>query len=55
MVKFEAEFECKTKQEVIYALQHIIDRLECDFVCGYLTDVSAEGDWGCTGEEEFDD
>lgn len=54
MVKFEAEFECKTRQEVIYTLLHIIDRLECDFICGYLTDTNAEGDWGCTGEEEFD-
>ena len=54
MIKFEAEFKCKTKQEVINALQHIIDRLECDFVCGYLTDVDAEGDWGCAEEEKFD-
>lgn len=54
MIKFETEFKCKTKQEVINALQHIIDRLECDFVCGYLTDVDAEGDWGCTEEEKFD-
>lgn len=52
MIKFEAEFECKTEQEVIYALQHIIDRIECGYVCGYLTDVTAEGDWGMSGEEE---
>lgn len=52
MIKFEAEFECKTEQEVIYALQHIIDRIESGYVCGYLTDADAEGDWGMIGEEE---
>lgn len=52
MIKFETEFECKTEQEVIYALQHIIDRIESGFVCGYLTDADAEGDWGMSGEEE---
>ena len=52
MIKFETEFECKTEQEVIYALQHIIDRIECGFVCGYLTDADAEGDWGMTEEED---
>jgi hypothetical protein len=52
MIKFDAEFECKTEQEVIYALQHIIDRIESGYVCGYLTDATAEGDWGMSGEEE---
>lgn len=52
MIKFETEFECKTEQEVIYALQHIIDRIESGYVCGYLTDTDAEGDWGMSGEEE---
>lgn len=52
MIKFETEFECKTEQEVIYALQHIIDRIECGYVCGYLTDATAERDWGMSGEEE---
>jgi hypothetical protein len=52
MIKFETEFECKTEQEVIYALQHIIDRIESGYVCGYLTDADAEGDWGMSGEEE---
>ncbi|MBO5958053.1 MAG: hypothetical protein J6Q39_10920 [Bacteroidales bacterium] len=52
MIKFETEFECKTEQEVIYALQHIIDRIECGYRCGYLTESSAEGDWGMSGEEE---
>ena len=55
MIKFETEFECKTEQEVIYALQHIIDRIECGYRCGYLTDSSAEGDWGMSGEEENED
>ena len=55
MIKFETEFECKTEQEVIYALQHIIDRIECGYVCGYLTDVTAEGDWGMSVEEEEDE
>ena len=54
MIKFETEFERKTEQEVIYALQHIIDRIECGYRCGYLTDSSAEGDWGMSGEENFD-
>ena len=55
MIKFETEFECKTEQEVIYALQHIIDRIESGYRCGYLTDSSAEGDWGMSGEEVFDE
>lgn len=46
MIKFECEFECKTRQEVIYALQHIIDRIESGYICGYLTDTTTEGDWG---------
>lgn len=52
MINFECEFECKTEQEVIYALQHIIDRIESGYVCGYLTETDAEGDWGMSGEEE---
>ena len=52
MIKFETEFECSTEQEVIDTLQHIIDRIECGFRCGYLTDTSSEGDWGMDGEEE---
>lgn len=52
MRKFECEFECKTEQEIIYTLQHIIDRIESGYVCGYLTDTTAEGDWGMSGEEE---
>ena len=48
MIRFECDFECKTEQDVIYALQHIIDRIENGYVCGYLTD----GDWGMNGEEE---
>ena len=55
MIKFECDFECKTEQEVIYALQHIIDRIENGYVCGYLTDTDAEGDWGMSGEEEDDE
>ena len=52
MIKFETEFECRTEQEVISTLQHIIDRIESGYRCGYLTDTSAEGDWGMDGEEE---
>lgn len=52
MIKFETEFECSTEQEVISTLQHIIDRIESGYRCGYLTDTSAEGDWGMDGEEE---
>lgn len=52
MIKFETEFECSTEQEVISTLQHIIDRIESGYRCGYLTDSDAEGDWGMDGEEE---
>ena len=52
MIKFETEFECSTEQEVIDTLQHIIDRIESGYRCGYLTDSDAEGDWGMDGEEE---
>ena len=52
MIKFETEFECSTEQEVIDTLKHIIDRIESGYRCGYLTDTSAEGDWGMDGEEE---
>ena len=52
MIKFETEFECSTEQEVIDTLKHIIDRIECGFRCGYLTDTNFEGDWGMDGEEE---
>lgn len=52
MIKFETDFECSTEQEVISTLQHIIDRIESGYRCGYLTDTDAEGDWGMDGEEE---
>ena len=52
MIKFETEFECSTEQEVIDTLQHIIDRIESGYRCGYLTDSDAEGDWGMSEEEE---
>lgn len=52
MIKFETEFECRTEQEVIDTLQHIIDRIECGFRCGYLTVTNSEGDWGMSEEEE---
>ena len=47
MIKFETEL-----QEVIDTLEHIIDRIESGYDCGYLTDTNAEGDWGMDGEEE---
>ena len=50
MIKFEAEFECRTNDEVVNALQEIINRIEQGYVCGYLTDVDAEGDWGMSGD-----
>ena len=50
MIKFETEFECRTEQEVIDTLQHIIDRIECGFRCGYF--YKSEGDWGMSEEEE---
>lgn len=52
MIKFEAEFECKTNSEVVYALKEIINRIESGYVCGYLSETDAEGDWGMSGEEE---
>ena len=52
MIKFETEFECSTEQEVIETLEHIIDRIQSGYACGYLTDTEAEGDWGMDGEEE---
>ena len=52
MIKFETEFECSTEQEVIDTLEHIIDRIQSGYACGYLTDTNAEGDWGMDGEEE---
>ena len=55
MIKFETEFECSTEQEVIDTLQHIIDRIESGYRCGYLTDSDAEGDWGMSEEEDVSD
>ena len=52
MNKFETEFERSTEQEVIDTLEHIIDRIQSGYACGYLTDTDAEGDWGMDGEEE---
>ena len=52
MIKFETKFECCTEQEVIDTLEHIIDRIQSGYACGYLTDTNAEGDWGMDGEEE---
>ena len=52
MIKFETEFECSTEQEVIDTHEHIIDRIQSGYACGYLTDTNAEGDWGMDGEEE---
>ena len=52
MIEFETKFECCTEQEVIDTLEHIIDRIQSGYACGYLTDTDAEGDWGMDGEEE---
>ena len=52
MIEFETKFECCTEQEVIDTLEHIIDRIQSGYACGYLTDTNAEGDWGMDGEEE---
>lgn len=53
MVRFETNFECCTKQDVIYTLQEIISQLENDYSCGYLS--SADGSWSCEGEDESED
>ena len=50
MIKFECEFECKTEQEVIYALQEIMSQLEGGYSCGHL--YGADGSWSYEGEEE---
>ena len=52
MVQFETNFECRTRQDAIYALQEIISQLENDYSCGYL--CSADGSWSCEGNEEFE-
>lgn len=52
MIKFETKFECSTEQEVIDTLEHIIDRIQSGYACGYLTDTNAEGDWGMDGKAE---
>ena len=52
MIEFETKFECCTEQEVIDTLEHIIDRIQSGYACGYLTDTNAEGDWGMDGEAE---
>ena len=50
MIKFEADFECQTNQDAIYALQEIIKQLEDGYSCGHLCGV--DGSWSCDGEEE---
>ena len=52
MIEFETKFECCTEQEVIDTLEHIIDRIQSGYACGYLTDTNAEGDWSMDGEAE---
>ena len=52
MIRFEATFTCADESEVIDALNEIIYRIEGGYVCGYLTDVGAEGDWGISEEED---
>ena len=52
MIEFETKFECCTEQEVIDTLEHIIDRIQSGYNCGFLIGTNAEGDWGMDGEVE---
>ena len=52
MIRFEATFTCADESEVIDALNEIIYRIEGGYVCGYLTGVDTEGDWGISEEED---
>ena len=50
MKRFEAEFECKTREDAIDALKEIIGRIEMGYDCGNLSESRAEGDWGLIDE-----
>jgi hypothetical protein len=53
MITFETTFDCKTKQDVVFALQEIIDWIEGDYESGILN--VDDGSWRCVGEEEQED
>lgn len=50
MFTFETTFDCKTKQDVVFALQEIIDWIEDDYECGILN--VADGSWRCVCEDD---
>jgi hypothetical protein len=52
MKRFEANFECNSREEAIGALIEVIERMERGFECGNFTDSEVDGDWGMSGEEE---
>ena len=53
MVSFECTFEAKTRQDMVWALQEIIEQIENDNSCGYLS--SCDGSWSSSGDEETED
>ena len=52
MIEFETKFECCTEQDLIDTLEYILDKIQCGYACGDLTDTNAKGDWGLDGEAE---
>lgn len=52
-MNFEANFECNSTQDAIYALQEIMNQLEDGYSCGHLCGV--DGSWSCSGEEKEED
>lgn len=52
MIEFETKFECCTEQDLIDTLEYILDKIQCGYACGDLTDTNAKGDWGMDGESE---
>ena len=52
MKRFEANFECNSREEAIGALIEVIERLERGFECGNFTDSDVDGDWGLMEKTE---
>lgn len=48
MKRFEANFECDSREVAIEALKEILERMEMGFECGNFTDSGVDGDWGLT-------
>ena len=51
MKRFEINFECKSIEMAIKALEEIIDSIEMGYDCGeFITDNGVNGDWGFIDE-----